>query len=67
MNINVGPKWGALLAAGLGALGVAITDGVLDTPDLVTVLVATLGAVGAGYAGVRAFKSDSSQGRDTDA
>lgn len=66
MKINVGTKWGALIAAGLGALSVVITDGVLDSPDLVTVLLAVLGAVGAGYAGAKAFKSDPNGG-DEDA
>jgi len=66
MKIKIGKKWGAAIAAALGAASVAITDGILDSPDIVTILLALVSAVAAGYAGKQAWQANPEQGDDSE-
>lgn len=58
MKINIGTKWGAAVAGAATALAVVVTDGVLDAPDLITVVFALLGSIVTGIAGKQAYENE---------
>ncbi len=54
--INLG-KWGVPLGAIFTALSTIVTDSVLDTSDIITLVLAIIGLGGTVAAGVKAYNS----------